>query len=292
MWGIPSDSAFQELIKNAKLTQKERLIANYVLNNFREICFITSTELAEAANTSHSSVMRFTKDLGFSGYPEFQKTIREQYDAFIANHSESSTIPIVKLTQSLEKLSKNSIIDMVQEISLSNIQSVIMHNSGDTFENTSEAIIQSSTKYIIGSRGCATITSFLSVILKDTLPMVFAEPSGSMNTFDFLSDINKKDCLIAISYPRYSKLTYLAAEMAYKAGACVVIFTDTPTAPLAKFATYLFTTSVDSLAFFNSQISALFTAELLCTYICKKIGNQNEEKLRLIDRYTSLVETY
>ena len=119
--------------------------------------------------------------------------------------------------------------------------------------------------------------------------MVFAEPTGVMNTFDFLSDISRKDCLIAISYPRYSKLTYLAVEMAAKAKATIIVLTDTPTAPLARYADYLLTNSVDSLAFFNSQIPA---AELLCTYIRKKIGNKNEEKLRLIDRFTSALELY
>ena len=104
-------AAFQELIKNAKLTKKERLIADYVLNNFRDLCFMTSTELANTLSVSHSSVMRFTKDLGFSGYTEFQRTIREQYNTYISSHSQSSAIPTVKLTQSLEKLSKSSIIE-------------------------------------------------------------------------------------------------------------------------------------------------------------------------------------
>lgn len=64
---------FQELIQKTQFTKKERLIADYVLSHFRDICFMTSTELAEAVELSHSSVMRFTKDLGFSGYTEFQK---------------------------------------------------------------------------------------------------------------------------------------------------------------------------------------------------------------------------
>lgn len=285
-------SAFQELIVNATLTKKERLIADYVLNHFRDICFMTSTELAETLQISHSSVMRFTKDLGFSGYTEFQKTIREQYNAYITTHSEACTIPTVKLNQSLEKLSQNGIVEAVQNILSNNINATVLHNPNELFEQASEAIIRSHTKYIVGSRGCATISTFLSVILKDTLPMVFAEPSGSMNTFDFLSDIGKKDCLIVVSFPRYSKLSYLAAEMAHKAGATVIVLTDTPTAPLAKFATYLLTASVDSLTFFNSQIPSLFLAETLCTYICKKIGRGNEEKLGLIDRYTSIMELY
>lgn len=285
-------SAFQELIVNTTLTKKERLIADYVLNHFRDICFMTSTELAEALQISHSSVMRFTKDLGFSGYTEFQRTIREQYNAYITTNSEASTIPTVKLNQSLEKLSQDDIVEAVQNILSNNINNTVLHNPNELFEQVSEAIIHSHTKYIVGSRGCATISTFLSVILKDTLPMVFAEPSGSMNTFDFLSDIGKKDCLIVISFPRYSKLSYLAAEMAHKAGATVIVLTDTPTAPLAKFATYLLTASVDSLTFFNSQIPSLFLAETLCTHICKKIGRRNEEKLQLIDRYSSAMELY
>lgn len=38
-------SAFQDLIKNTTLTKKESQIADYVLNNFREVCFMTSTDL-------------------------------------------------------------------------------------------------------------------------------------------------------------------------------------------------------------------------------------------------------
>lgn len=285
-------SGFQELIQKTQLTKKERLIADYVLSHFRDICFMTSTELAEAVELSHSSVMRFTKDLGFSGYTEFQKNVREQYDEYIKTHHESSTIPTVKLNQSLEKLSHDNIPQTLEDIANQNIKSVILRNSHETFEKASDAIINSQNKYIISSRGCSSVASFLSVILKNSLPMVFAEPSFSQNTFDFLSDINENDCVIIASLPRYSKLLYLAAEMAHSKGATVVVFTNTPTAPIAKYADHLFIVPVDSLTFFNSQVPALFAAELLSTYISKKIGCASESKLQLIDQYTSKMELY
>ena len=214
-------AAFQEMIKNAKLTKKERLIADYVLNNFRDLCFMTSTELANTLSVSHSSVMRFTKDLGFSGYTEFQRTIREQYNTYISSHSQSSAIPTVKLTQSLEKLSKSSIIETVREmLHLTIIRSAVMRNSTELFEKASDTIIHSHTKISVGSRACSVAANFFSVNLKDTLPMVFPEPSDSLNTFDYLSDISKRDCLIAISYPRYSKLTQLAAGIGFPRRRC------------------------------------------------------------------------
>lgn len=283
---------FQELVKNAKLTKKERLIADYVLANFKDACFITSTVLAKTLDISHSSVIRYSRALGFAGYSDYQQAIRKLYNDYIASLGDAINIPTFKLAQTADLLPQRSIMDDISMLTQENIQSVILNNSDELFSVASEQIIRSKTKYIIGNRGCYSTASFLSVILKDTLPYVFAEPSGSCNTFDFLSDIGKNDCLIVISYARYSELSRLAAELAYKKGATIIVLTDTPTAPLAQYATFLFTHSVNSISFFNSMIPSMYTAEVLATYICKKIGKRNEEKLRLIDQYTSKLKLY
>ena len=48
--------------------------------------------------------------------------------------------------------------------------------------------------------------------------------------------IEKGDCLIAISFPRYSRRTKVAAEYAKKKGASVIAITDRESAPIAEFA--------------------------------------------------------
>lgn len=283
---------FQELVKNARLTKKERLVADYVLANFKDACFITSTSLAKKLEISHSSIIRFSRALGFTGYSEYQQTIRKYYNDYISSLGDSADIPTFKLARTADLLPQRSIRDDISIVTQDNIKSAILNNSDELFAMASEKIIQSRTKYIVGNRGNHCVASFLSVILKDTLPYVFAEPSGSCNTFDFLSDIGKHDCLIVISYPRYSELSRLAAELAYRKGATVIVLTDTPTSSLAQYATFLFTNSVNSISFFNSMIPSLYTAEVLATYICKKIGKQNTEKLQLIDEYTSKLKLY
>ena len=283
---------FQELLKNTRLTKKERLIADYVLANFKDACFITSTALAKALNTSHSSVIRYSRALGFSGYSEYQQEMRKYYNEYVSSLGDSANIPTFKLAQTADLLPKRSIMDDISLVTQENIKSAILNNSDALFAAASECIIQSNTKYIVGNRGNHSVASFLSVILKDTVPHVFAEPSGSCNTFDFLSDIGENDCLIVISYPRYSELTRLAAELAHKQGAAVIVITDTPTAPLAQYATFLFTNAVNSISFFNSMIPGLYIGEVLATYVCKKIGTQNAEKLQLIDEYTSKLKLF
>lgn len=55
-------------LMGVKLTKKEKLIADFILDNFAEACFITSTEIAKRIHVSDSSVIRFTRTLGYSGF--------------------------------------------------------------------------------------------------------------------------------------------------------------------------------------------------------------------------------
>ena len=67
----------QAQLMGVKLTKKEKLIADFILDNFAEACFITSTEIAKRIQVSDSSVIRFTRTLGYSCFMEFQRTLRK-----------------------------------------------------------------------------------------------------------------------------------------------------------------------------------------------------------------------
>ena len=69
----------QARLMGVKLTKKEKLIAEFILDNFAEACFITSTEIAKRLHVSDSSVIRFTRTLGYTGFMDFQRSIRKTY---------------------------------------------------------------------------------------------------------------------------------------------------------------------------------------------------------------------
>ena len=285
-------SEFLELCKNVKLTKSEKAMADYILANFREVCFLTSTELAEKVGSSHSSVIRFSKDLGFSGFSALQQELRRQYDAYLADHDEVLTVPVEKLGQSLAKLSKDNISEALLDTVRNNLHYTMLNNSNEAMEKAAKVIVDARMKFIVGHRGCAGVASFLQIILRDTLPGVFANESNSLNAFDFLVDINEDDVLIVVSFPRYNKQARLSAQLAHEAGATVIVITDTPTAPIAEYADHIILTAVDSLTFFNSQVAPMFAAEMLCSYVCKIVGANNEERLKLVDKFTREMELF
>ena len=69
----------RELIHHANLTKTQKTIAEFILDNSSEACFMTSTEIAQKLAVSESSVIRFSRSLGYSGFMDFQKALRKSY---------------------------------------------------------------------------------------------------------------------------------------------------------------------------------------------------------------------
>ena len=97
----------RETIHNATLTKTQKLIAKYVLDNSADACFMTSTDIADTLGVSESSVVRFSRSLGYSGFMEFQKSLRKDYQDKVLSISSSITVPSQRVAKQA-KLETNS----------------------------------------------------------------------------------------------------------------------------------------------------------------------------------------
>lgn len=276
-------------LMGVKLTKKEKLIAEFVLDHFAEACFITSTEIAKRLCISDSSVIRFTRTLGYTGFMDFQKAIRKMYTERKNSVSEQITVPSERLKLSIDKLDERNIMESYFSNVMQNLESCVEQNDSLDFERAAELIVGSKRKFIVTSRANSGTGDMLLLLLKHLLPDVYETSHPALNVIDHLCDITENDCIIAVSFPRYSEMDLLAAQMAYEAGAKIILITDKASSPLAQYATQLLTVSVESNTFFNSYVAVLFALELLCSFISKKMGYSTEAKLKLIDRYLSKV---
>ena len=142
------ENQLQKLIISAQLTPKEKEVADYVLENLQKCCFMTSTELAGALNVSYSSVIRLTKTLGFTGYPDFQSFLRETYAEQSRDVDTGILIPAERIEAIKKKEHKATVQDTVCAYTLSNIQSTIVSNTEEQYRKASSILINSDVKYI------------------------------------------------------------------------------------------------------------------------------------------------
>src|SRR5467141_2486702 len=60
-------------------SRSQKDVAQYIVDHLDEAAFQTAEELARRADTSSSTVVRFSQALGFEGFPELQEAARDEY---------------------------------------------------------------------------------------------------------------------------------------------------------------------------------------------------------------------
>ncbi len=70
----------QDRINNMydRLPKSQKSVARYMTNNYNDALFATVAVVAEKAQTSVASVMRFAAQMGFSGFSDMQKQMRRE----------------------------------------------------------------------------------------------------------------------------------------------------------------------------------------------------------------------
>ena len=281
----------RDLMKNAKLTKTSRIIGEYILDNETDACFMTSTEIAEKLEVSEASVIRFARALGYTGYMDFQKTLRKSHTERLGRISSAVAVPYERLQASMAHSDENYIQEFLMNTQ-TNITSVVKNNTQETFDAAVDLLVNARRKYIVASRANTGVASYFNLLLRHQLPDVIPTWESSVNVIDHMCDIGKEDCVIIFSFPRYSEMDRQALQMAEDAGASIIVITDRPSAPMARFATVLLTVDVDTNTFFNSYVGVQLVMEILSAGLSRKMGGANAEKLQLIDKYIDALGVY
>ena len=95
-----------------------------------------------------------------------------------------------------------------------------------SFEKAADVILSSKRKYIAATRGNSCLCDYFSLYLKQMVPHVIMTNTASLTPIDHMCSISREDCLILFSFPRYSSIDKVTAEMAQEAGANIIIITD------------------------------------------------------------------
>ena len=281
----------RDLIHNSNLTKTQKMIAKYILDNSADACFMTSTEIATKLNVSESSVIRFSRSLGFSGYMDFQKALRKDYQDKVLSISSTITVPSQRMAQRAKLSSSSDYINRHFKNAAKNLDAVFTNNSIAVFDEAADIIVASKRKYIAASRSNTCLGDYFSLYLKQMVSHVVITNTNALSPIDHMCSIGKEDCLILFSFPRYSSVDEVTAKMAQEAGAKIIIITDKPSSLLAQYATNLLTVPVDSNAFLNSMIGPQFISEALLDTISHK-AKGIEKRLRKIDKYLDELGNY
>lgn len=228
------------------MSKGHKRITDYITENYDKAAFMTAAKLGDAVGVSESTVVRFASELGFSGYPQLQKTLQEVVKSRLTS------------VQRMEAAGGEDMLEHAFSSDIDTIKATRESISREAFNASVEAINRAKHIYILGVRSAASLASFAAFYLNfvyDSVTLI--EPAGTGEAFDQAFRINKDDVCIAISFPRYSKQTINMLRFISDRGATVISVTDSENSPIAQFATHLLLARSSMVSFVDSLVAPL-----------------------------------
>ncbi|WP_033154164.1 MurR/RpiR family transcriptional regulator [Pseudobutyrivibrio ruminis] len=208
-----------------RMSKGQKLLANYIIDNFDKAVFLTAAKLGDIIGVSESTVVRFASFIGYKGYPEFQQALEEMV------RTKLNTTDRIELTNG--GIEQNGVLRSVLSADALKVKNTMESIDEAAFENAVEAINSARRIYIVGLRTCAPLASFLAFYLNMIFDNVInLQTSSTSELFEQMIHIGEEDCIIGISFPRYSMRTLKALEFANNRRANVVTITDSIHSPM------------------------------------------------------------
>jgi len=245
--------------KFARLSRGQKLLADYILKHYDKAAFMTADNLGLSVGVSESTVVRFANKLGFNGYPKLQKSLQE----LIKN--KLTSVQRIELLSN-DFMTQENALNVVLKADMENIRATLEKINHQTFDDVVNSLFKARKIYIIGLRGSSALAEFLAFYLNLILDNVKLVAYGVSDIFEQMFNVDEKDIVIGIGFPRYAIITVEALAFARSKNTSIVAITDSLLSPLAANANYTLiaqsniTSFVDSLVAPLSVINALIIA--------------------------------
>lgn len=250
------------------LSKGQKQIADYIYKNYDKAAFMTASRLGDEVGISESTVVRFASELGYEGYPGFQKVLREMI--------KSKLTSIQRIEVSNDRIKKENILKsmLLQDIDV--IKATLEDIDEKNFNEVVDSILEAKKIYIIGVRSSAHLASFLGYYLNlifDNVVLIYTTAMGEF--FEQIIKASENDIVIGISFPRYSRRTVKAIQYAKVQGAKSVAITDSIESPLSKYSDYSLIARSGIASFVDSLVAPLSVINALIV----AIGAKRKEKI-------------
>lgn len=261
--------ALYQRIKEAKLTKKQKEIAQFFLESGEKIFFLSSKDIASLLQISDTSIIRFVKQIGFDSFRDFRE--------FMKSNIQNKMSSVPQFIENIKFLKHNSVEQsLLQQINES-VSSIFEEESLLQIKQILSKIQEAKNKYIVGLKSTAGLAYFFGVRLGFILENVYTYTNNDTVLINSIYNIDKNDLLLLFDYPTYSKEMTLLAKIAKEKGAFLIVISDKIDAPCKEYSSLFYPIKMRGISVFHSFITSQIFVEYLLSLLSKNMG-QKETK--------------
>jgi DNA-binding MurR/RpiR family transcriptional regulator len=253
------------LVHEHKVSPTQRRVIQYMLTALPEVAFASTIEVADAAGVSQPTVTRLATALGYAGYPEFRRAIRDIVLAHAApvDRAKRRNRPAIALGSE-----QHNLAELEQTIGSWQMQRAV------------DLLAGSRPLGIIGLRASAALADYLGYFARRVLPDVHVlNDAASMDDAILQLHMSGATAVFGFVMPRYPDASVRALSYARRLGMSTVAIVDSPLVPFADDVDVLLVAPVGTDLVFDSHAGAVVLAISLLDALARRDPQHTQERL-------------
>ncbi len=282
---MEKDILSQIKMASQTFSKGQRLIAQYITENFDKAAFLTAGKLGKTVGVSESTVVRFAAELGYDGYPGMRKALQD----LVRNRLTS----VQRIEVAKEMIDDRNVLKAVLGADIDKLQTTLDEIDQSSFDAAVAAILNAKNVYIVGMRSSTSLANFMGFYLNLILSNIrLIHDTSVSEVYEQIFRIGAGDVFIGISYPRYSSRTVKAMQFAKSTGATVIGITDGPSSPFVELADINLFAKSDMVSFLDSLVAPMSLINALIVSIGIRHSESLSETFRKLEGIWSDYDVY
>ena len=255
------------------LTKKQRLIADYILENPMEVCYISLSDLSGKTGCSELTVLKFCKALGFTGFIDLKKAFRtchERMDVLDGSFSRPDEADECSDLRFLQKQCDSQ---------MKNISRFYAQVNLDEVSNIAQALTSRRILYVFAHDTARIFASYLCErLLAMEFTVVPVNLSDTQQIEKAFNNMDQKDAAILFSFPNYFFSIGTVARIAAEKCGRVILFTNESHSPAAPYAMYTVVCQTETEFFHNFWCTPVAYISLLTDCLLRHLPEASYER--------------
>lgn len=259
----------------SSLSKAERRVGRALLADYPSAGLASAARLAERAEVSPPTVLRFAQSLGYDGFTDLQVALRAELSA-------QSNGPITRIPDAppaggpLDRLLRQARAQNERAAeTLAALPESALGAAVALLADTGRSV------YLHGGRFSHLLAVHLAAHLEQLRPgvRVLADPDGA--DMGAMLELSRRDVVVLFDYHRYQRSVADLALRVHRAGATVLLITDDLACPVAPEAEVVLAASSTVGTTYQSMAAGFLLTELLIPLVMDALGEPARTRMAL-----------
>lgn len=264
------------------MTKSERQVASYFFGHLNDFAFFTLDHIASDINISTTSVIRFCRRLGFSGFKNFQETLRHEM-------SYHPTLP-VKFQLTLEESVGDGILAQTIQQGIYCIEKTFSDLPAELLSAVVDDLLAAKRVFVFGMKESYAITHYAWTRLLTARDDAYI--LGAYNgCIESVHSLTPDDICLVFLFHRYTRETIHILSLLKKWNIPVFLITSSPYDGLAPFAQRIIPCQVDAHGIKNTSLAPVCLMDYLCNAMLLRSGDKGMLRMQEMENWVQTSET-